>query len=527
MERVKSNRVRIRATTEEFGQALDFVRELLERSSVSTQIAMEATLVFEALLGLIRLQGFGESVVINISGEQGFGNFNLKIGFVGKRFNLSDDGEGGASPELRIIEGFGEKVSCNYHRGYNTIRISVQTSPKAFMASCGISLALAIVAYLIICLFTDADTRHVFMSEYLFPIEQLFGNALLMVGPPVTLLSLLKNVSDVFIASERSADSHRLWVKAIFTSCFAIALAVATSFVMSLLIAGRGYYAGHTTEVVDHSFASLVTSMVPASIFEPFEAISPIPLVFVAAITTYALCNASTYFDQLKTAINALYELFSWMLRAVMMALPVFCFMAFLEALLDVGFVSLLYIVEIVLSIAGGVLVLFASYAIRLRAKGVNVRAFAKKLLPLLRENVAINSSIDAAPYNIRYCTRNFGMSREKLSSNLPILAQLSLDGNCFILMYIAMICIFMSVSSVPWPNVVGIAALVLFLELGAPNQPGGILIGTMIVITYLNLPDMLRMAIYLEMFLGSAQNIINVMSNIVAMAEDEGVRLD
>jgi Na+/H+-dicarboxylate symporter len=201
--------------------------------------------------------------------------------------------------------------------------------------------------------------------------------------------------------------------------------------------------------------------------------------------------------------------------------------MAFLEALLDVGFVSLLYIVEIVLSIAGGVLVLFASYAIRLRAKGVNVRAFAKKLLPLLRENVAINSSIDAVPYNIRYCTRNFGMSREKLSSNLPILAQLSLDGNCFILMYIAMICIFMSVSSVPWPNVVGIAALVLFLELGAPNQPGGILIGTMIVITYLNLPDMLRMAIYLEMFLGSAQNIINVMSNIVAMAEDEGVRLD
>ena len=34
----------------------------------------------------------------------------------------------------------------------------------------------------------------------------------------------------------------------------------------------------------------------------------------------------------------------------------------------------------------------------------------------------------------------------------------------------------------------------------------------------------MLRMAIYLEVLLGSAQNLINVISNIVTMVEDEGV---
>lgn len=34
----------------------------------------------------------------------------------------------------------------------------------------------------------------------------------------------------------------------------------------------------------------------------------------------------------------------------------------------------------------------------------------------------------------------------------------------------------------------------------------------------------MLRMAIYLEVLLGSAQNLINVISNIVTIVEDEGV---
>ena len=89
------------------------------------------------------------------------------------------------------------------------------------------------------------------------------------------------------------------------------------------------------------------------------------------------------------------------------------------------------------------------------------------------------------------------------------------------------MICVFMIGAGFHWENVLALAALALFFELGAPNQPGGILVGTLIIITYLNLPDLLRMAIYLEVIFGSAQNIVNVISNIVAMAEDESVHYD
>ena len=516
----------ISVALKDFDQAQVFLEDLLGRSQVSPRIASETMVVFEALYGLFLMQGFDSDTMLDITGEHRLDDFSIKISFDGKRFNPSDDNESGSSPELRIVEGYGEKISHSYHHGYNTVRIAVRTTPEAFLVSCGIGFLLAVVAYLLICLFMDADARHMLQQDYVFPVESLLGNALLMVGPPVTLLSLLKNASDVFIASERNTDSRRLWGKVILTSCIAILLALLTAALFYFLyINYRGFYSNYVHEVVDHSFAAVVVSMVPASIFEPFEAISPIPLVLLAGLVTYALCHASSYFDVLKKAINACYELFSWMLRAVMVALPFFCFLAFLDALLDIGFRSLLHIVMMIVAFIVGVIILLASYAIRLRLKGVKVRTFMKELMPLLRENVAINSSIDAVPYNIRFCAKHFGMRWERLTRNMPILAQLSLDGNCYLLMLIAMICVFISGDSIPWVNIIAIAALVLFLEFGAPNQPGGILIGTLIIMTYLNLPGMLRMAIYLEVLLGTLQNIINVISNIVMMVEDEGVR--
>jgi hypothetical protein len=71
--------------------------------------------------------------------------------------------------------------------------------------------------------------------------------------------------------------------------------------------------------------------------------------------------------------------------------------------------------------------VLLASYAIRLRARGIKVTPFAKKLFPLLRENFKIGSAITAAPFNIRYCAEHFGMDRARLSRIMPVLAEINI----------------------------------------------------------------------------------------------------
>ena len=137
MGRNDTKRIEVRATEDELEQAQEFVESLLDNPSINSEIASETEVIFEAVFSLILMQGFSSDTIIDISGEKKLGGLSLKIGFDGKRFNLADDGEGGTSPEMRILEGFAEKVSHSYHRGYNVIRIAVKSTPRAFLISCG------------------------------------------------------------------------------------------------------------------------------------------------------------------------------------------------------------------------------------------------------------------------------------------------------------------------------------------------------------------------------------------------------
>ena len=59
------------------GHALDFAEEMLGRSSVSSQIVSETMVIFEALLTLIIMQGFGSNTVIDVSKEGRLGDVSL------------------------------------------------------------------------------------------------------------------------------------------------------------------------------------------------------------------------------------------------------------------------------------------------------------------------------------------------------------------------------------------------------------------------------------------------------------------
>ena len=101
----------------------------------------------------------------------------------------------------------------------------------------------------------------------------------------------------------------------------------------------------------------------------------------------------------------------------------------------------------------------------------------------------------------------------------MPVLAEINLDGNCFLVMLIALVFLFMTGTDFAWFDLAVLGALVLLLSFGAPNQPGSILIGTLIVTAYLHSYDLVCVAIYLEAFAGTAQNMINVIGDIVMSA--------
>jgi len=70
------------------------------------------------------------------------------------------------------------------------------------------------------------------------------------------------------------------------------------------------------------------------------------------------------------------------------------------------------------------------------------------------------------------------------------------------------------------WLSIAIMGLIVLFMSSGSPNQPGSILIGILIVSTYLVSKADVQMALCFELFCGGLQNIINVISSMVAAVE-------
>lgn len=508
---------------ENFEIASQFIEQWMTQRRISKKDTVETLLLVEAQFNNLIEQGYGSDTILTIKPHRSFGESSIKIGFEGEAYVPADDSQYNLSPELRIVQAFNDKVSYRYQFGYNSIRIIVKRNYRQSFLYCMVGIVLAILAYIPISHFMSAEQQLALDNDFIYPIMKQFANAMLMVGTPVTLFSLVKNLTDIYIVSEKNSAGRKLQMKTIITSVISIFLGFGTSlFIAAMLSSHGGYLASRATVSTGMSFKEFISSVVPSSIFEPFDTYMPFPIIIVALLITYAMCSIGQYFDVMQKIINVCYSLFSRMLNVIMFALPFFCFLAILTALIPSGFKNLFVIFEFVYVVLAGLIVMVVFYLVRLLIGGVNIGAFVKHLPQLVWENFKINSAINAVPFNIRYCARHYGYNRKRLAAKLPILAETNLDGNCFLIMLISMLFIFLLGINVSWLLILGIVILILFLSLGAPNQPGSIVIGMLIITFFLQAEELISIAIYAEVFFGALQNIINVTGDIVTVAIEE-----
>ncbi len=89
-------------------------------------------------------------------------------------------------------------------------------------------------------------------------------------------------------------------------------------------------------------------------------------------------------------------------------------------------------------------------------------------------------------------------------------------------IMLVSMLFIFMVGIENSWLQILAIAVLVLFLSVGAPNQPGSMMTGMLIITFFIHAEEMIYIAVFSEAFFGAFQNIINVTGDIVTVAIEE-----
>lgn len=511
----------IPVSTEYFAKVDEYIRKNINIYEVSREISSDSRKIVNALIKNMVEQGFTEENVLSMRIIRSFGEIKIRLDFAGKAYDPTISDNAVLPEEDKILKAYEENIDYRYSSGHNTIYVIVKRSYNLSLMRCFGSIVLAILTYLFMRPFVSVETMANLEEDIVYPLVKMFSNAILMVGGPVTLFSLLKNLSDTYLASERNSSVRRLQAKTFITSAISIFLAIVSYAIVYYFLNKYIGYLSEYPKLEGTVFVSdVVNSLIPSSIVEPFVTLNPFPMILAALLVTYSLCSVGKYFAFFKKIIDAGYALFSRMMNIVMYGMPVFCYFAFLTPMLAGGFEDLILVVELVILINSTVLIIGLYYLARLYVGGVKIGPFLKGLPALIRENLRINSAVDAVPFNVRYCSKTYGYDRNRLTQNLRILAQINLDGNCCMLMTDALI-LLLGVS-VPWYQMAVIIFLVFFLSMGAPNQPGTILIGTLIIIYFLKADDLISMAIYLEVFLGSSQNLVNVLGDIVTVAIEE-----
>ena len=524
MSLTKTRSIEIPLKAESFDTADKFIRQWMTQKRISDRSVLETMLLFEALFQDMIEQGYGQDTVLTIKAQKAFGEYDITLGFEGESYipSMKKD-QKSISPELQIVQAYSDKVGYRYRSGYNRVSIVVKRNHNSSLMYCLIAIILAMLVTTPLIAFVSTDRLISLDADYIHPLIKQFANAMLMIGAPVTFFSLVKNLTDIYIISEKSSSARRLQVKTIVTSFIAVILALFTGpLIVDVLYLHQGYFGNTDLFTSGMNSTEFINSLVPSSIFEPFETIMPFPIIILSLLLTYALCSIGEYFGAVHRFINISLAIFSKMLTVVMFTLPFFCFFAALTMLMLDGTANLMILLELVIIVALSMIVISLFYLIRLIIGRVKIKPFIRHLPALIWENFKIGSAIDAVPFNIRYCSRKYGYNVKRLSGKLPILAQTNLDGNCFLIMLISMSFIFLLGIEISWTQIIGIAFLILFLSVGAPNQPGSIMIGMLIITLYLHADELIIIAIFAEVFFGWLQNIINVLGDIVTVAIEE-----
>ena len=229
--------IEIKDLAEEYEKILDYARHLLDENRIAGSISSETMLVLEALCHRISGQKDARTKV-KIRGRKTTSLISITMGYEGEMFNpAANDPEETASDD-RILTVYADKIEYRYPEKYNIIRITVRRNHMSFILPCFIGIAAATAAFIPIWLYTDASQKHDLLSTYVFPFERMYANAIMMAGTPVVFFSLLRNLTNTFIVSERELGMGKLQIVTMLSSVCAVLLATGTAF-LGMWIWGR------------------------------------------------------------------------------------------------------------------------------------------------------------------------------------------------------------------------------------------------------------------------------------------------
>ena len=204
MSLTKNRTLEIPLKPESYETADQFIKQWLIQKRISDEGSFETMLLFEALFNDMIEQGCGQDTILTIKAQKNFGEYTINLGFEGESYipSMKKD-QKSISPELQIVQAYSDKVGYRYRLGYNRVSIVVKRNNNSSLLYCLIAILLAVPVSIALITFVSADNLITLDDKFIQPVIKQFANAMLMIGAPVTFFSLVKNLTDIYIVSEK------------------------------------------------------------------------------------------------------------------------------------------------------------------------------------------------------------------------------------------------------------------------------------------------------------------------------------
>lgn len=516
---------------------LQFIEETLEKYKLNQRDLMEALLISEEALLLLE-EHAPDDCNIKLIISKPMGIPRIKILIPGTALDLDEHvgtvslDQLGAESESTIrgvmLRSYSDSIKYRHGRTLNSLTITTGIPERILSVYTVSAILLAVITGLLFMACFPKEAAEWVSFNILDPIETLFISALMCVTAPAVFVSITCSMFRFEGFSELGRSGKIVIGSYLVTSVFATIVGVLCFLIFKPGEVGilASQTVGQTAE--DFSFLSILTTLIPPNIIEPFISVNSLQLMITALIIGAALTTSGKRVSQIKSIFEELDVLCGKVSSMLMQIVPVAVYCSTANVILSSRTKTFLSTAELIGTLLVAFVLMLVVYCLILLGAGrLNPITFLTKYAPTMKNTFLKGSGVAAVPMTMRVCRRRFGVPQSICSFSIPLGSTINMDGNCVCLIITSLFFTRVCDVSLDFNGVIILFFLVLVLSLGAPIAPGTLILCLVTLMAQLGISTsvvslIIGINFILEMLVGMVNTVGDVVISLV-VSRNEG----
>ncbi|MCR5687430.1 MAG: dicarboxylate/amino acid:cation symporter [Lachnospiraceae bacterium] len=507
-------------------EIVQFVRDRLSVCGINAKDISRAALAAEEAAGMIISHSAADHADVHIRKLGGM--VYVDVYSKGDRFDpaekaggdlLSDSDNSAAAQSMIssiLLRSMSERFVYRNILGTNLIRIKITRSKRAFLYQTLGSMAVAIIAGLLLSQAAPASFNDLLDTYILTPVKTMYLNGLKMVVAPVVFFSIVSCIVRFTDISELGHLGGRIMSLYLITTVIAVFIGIGAFYLfrpggqIPADVAGDAVKS-ITSQTMNVSIKDTIVGIVPSDFVEPFVESNMLQLIFLAIICGISAGAIGQYSQIVKSFFEALNDLFLKMTTIIIRFMPAAVFCSICSMMLKMGIRTIASVFGIFGTFLFGLACQMAVYCIIMTVYSrMNPMPFLKKYPQTMIQVFSMASSNASIPLNLEAC-RSLGVAKKLYSLSIPLGATVNMDGGCIYMAVFALALAKIYGVQVSGASITAMVISIVVLSIGAPGIPGSGLICLSVLLTQIGVPTE---AIGLVMGIDSLVGMFRCMSN-------------